>query len=129
MNTIRRSALALSIAAATVLGLAACAPDEAEPASSSAEVVAPTMADFSSLEGQTIELPQGGTLVITGDDETFDKWTAEQTDDMVAKFVAGSDDGSAQYNPGFEALAAGETKVTLVNSETGASVTFTIVVK
>ena len=47
-------------------------------------------------------------------------------DPAVVEFVPGRDDGSAQFNPGLTAKSVGTTEVTLDNSESGDSVTFTV---
>jgi hypothetical protein len=73
-----------------------------------------------------VEVPEGGAVDLTGDDETYTEWTAEIADPEVVEFTPGRDDGSAQFNPGLTAKSIGDTEVTLDNGETGDSVTFTV---
>ena len=77
--------------------------------------------DLGDVEGTTVEVPEGGTIDLTGDDETYTAWTADIADPAVVEFVPGRDDGSAQFNPGLTAKSEGETEVTLDNGETGDS--------
>ncbi len=82
--------------------------------------------DLADVDGTTVEVAVGNTIDLTGDDETYTEWTAEIADESVATFVPGRDDGSAQFNPGIDALAEGSTDVTLENSATGDIVEFTV---
>lgn len=82
--------------------------------------------DLDDVDGTTVEVTEGGSIDLTGDDETFTEWTADIADPEVVEFVPGSDDGSAQFNPGLTAESVGETEVTLENGETGDTVTFTV---
>lgn len=123
-----RSARLLGALVAASLVAVACGDDE-EPATSteaSSSALPPVIVDLDSLEGTTVEVPEGGTVDITGDDETFTDWTATIADPAVVSFTPGRDDGSAQFNPGLEATAVGTTEVTLTNSSTDATVTFTV---
>ncbi|ARJ06079.1 hypothetical protein B5808_13255 [Cnuibacter physcomitrellae] len=137
MSHHRRPALRLAVAAALLLaasgGLAACssssstpAPSPTSSASSSAGVVAPIIVAVSDVDGTTVEVPLGNALVLTSDTEPLADWTAEVSDPSVLRFEPGSSSGSAQFNPGFEALATGSTEVTMSNSSTGTTVTFTV---
>jgi len=82
--------------------------------------------DLGDVDGTTVEVPEGGSVDLTGDDETYTDWTADIADPAVVEFVPGRDDGSAQFNPGLTAKSVGTTEVTLDNSESGDSVTFTV---
>ena len=82
--------------------------------------------DLGDVDGTTVEVTEGGTIDLTGDDETYTAWTADIADPDVVEFVPGRDDGSAQFNPGLTATSVGETEVTLENGETGDTVTFTV---
>lgn len=114
-----RTAFAAILLSATVaLGLSACSPTE--------EQLPPVIVDISSVDGTTVSVPVGGAVDLTGDEKTYTAWTAKIADDKVVAFVPGKDDGSASFNPGLDALAEGSSEVTLTNSETDDSVTFTV---
>src|SRR5690348_8380857 len=104
------SVAALIIAGA--LALAGCAGQSgggtANP-TASASVVAPVIADLHDIDGTTVEVEVGNTIDLTGDDETYADWGAEIEDESIVSFTPGRDDGSAQFNPGLNALAVGET--------------------
>ncbi|KRE31191.1 hypothetical protein [Agromyces sp. Soil535] len=114
-------AVALAFAAGS-LGLGGCASGRS-PGSSA---LPPVIVDLDDVDGTTVEVTEGGSIDLTGDDETFTEWTADIADPEVVEFVPGSDDGSAQFNPGLTAESVGETEVTLENGETGDTVTFTV---
>jgi len=86
----------------------------------------PVIVDLGDVDGTTVEVPESGSVDLTGDDETYTDWTADIADPAVVEFVPGRDDGSAQFNPGLTAKSVGTTEVTLDNSESGDSVTFTV---
>jgi hypothetical protein len=86
----------------------------------------PVIVELETVDGTTVEVPEGGSIDLTGDDETFTEWTADIADPEVVEFVPGRDDGSAQFNPGLTATSVGETEVTLENGETGDTATFTV---
>ena len=132
MRGIRRShgrgRVAASVAVASLsamgtLGLTACSSGGSSGGSSA---LPPVIVEIDSLDGTTVEVPEGGSVDLTGDDETYTAWTADIADPDVVEFVPGRDDGSAQFNPGLTAKSVGETDVTLENGETGDSVTFTV---
>lgn len=131
MANVRRTAASIAIVAASAaLALAGCVASSGTTASSASpssdEVVAPVIVDLNDVDGTTVEVAVGNTVDLTGDDETYTEWMAEIGDEGVVEFIAGRDDGSAQFNPGLDALAPGETDVTLDNAETGKTVTFTV---
>ncbi|MEJ3405236.1 hypothetical protein WDJ51_10865 [Rathayibacter sp. YIM 133350] len=115
---------AVSVVAITVAALTATACSS--PSSSDSSALPPVMADISEVNGTTVELPLDQTLVITGDDQTYTTWDADISDPDIVTFTKGRDDGSAQFNPGFEPKTQGQTEVTMNNSESGDSVTFTV---
>ena len=39
------------------------------------------------VEGTTVEVPEGGTVDLTGDDQTYTAWTADIADPDVVEFV------------------------------------------
>jgi hypothetical protein len=129
--TARRTLASLAAVAVLIPGaLAACSGDDDDASSSTTEAsssaLPPVIVEVGSLDGSTVEVPEGGAIDVTGDDETYTDWTAEIADPAIVSFTPGSDDGSAQFNPGFDALAVGSTEVTLTNSSSGETLTFTI---
>ena len=126
-GTIERRRAAASVAvvlglAAGGLGLTACSPGGSQGSSA----LPPVIVELDDVDGTTVEVPEGGSIDLTGDDETYTEWTADIADPEVVEFVPGRDDGSAQFNPGLTATSVGTTEVTLENSESGDSVTFTV---
>jgi len=117
------------------LGLTGCSGGAAPavsassaPATTAAGALPPIIADFGSIDGTTVQVPLGNTIDLTGDDKDFTHWTAEVADPKILSFVPGKDDGSARFNPGLDALAAGTTKVTMDNSASGKHLAFTVTV-
>ncbi|HEU0181044.1 MAG TPA: hypothetical protein VFR16_02555 [Agromyces mariniharenae] len=104
-------------------GLTGCTAGSSDGGSSA---LPPVIVDLGDVDGTTVEVPEGGSIDLTGDDETYTDWTADIADPAVVEFVPGRDDGSAQFNPGLTAESVGTTEVTLDNSESGESVTFTV---
>lgn len=113
------ASVAVAIAALVLSGCSA-------PGTPSGSALPPVIVDLETADGTTVEVPEGGSIDLTGDDETFTEWTADIADPEVVEFVPGRDDGSAQFNPGLTATSVGETEVTLENGETGDAVTFTV---
>lgn len=111
----RIGAAAIVLAATSVL--AGC---------SSAEALPPVIVQIDEIDGTTVEVDEGGAVDLVADDVMA--WSAEIDDPEVVGFVPGDDDGSATFNPGLEAKSAGDSGVTLENSETGDSVSFEVVV-
>ncbi|MBT2497871.1 hypothetical protein J7E25_02055 [Agromyces sp. ISL-38] len=109
--------------AAGSLGLSGCS--SGGPAGGSS-ALPPVIVELDEVDGTTVEVPEGGAVDLTGDDETYAEWTAEIADPDIVEFEPGRDDGSAQFNPGLTAKSVGETEVTLENGETGDAVTFTV---
>ncbi len=128
--TPRRTLACLAALAVIVPGaLAACSDDDDDTSATtegSSSALPPVIVEVGSLDGSTVEVPEGGAIDVTGDDETYTDWTAEIADPAIVSFTPGRDDGSAQFNPGFDALAVGSTEVTLTNSSSGETLTFTI---
>ena len=106
------------VTAVAVTGCASATPD--------GETLPPVIVDINEIDGTTVEVAKGNAIDLTGDDETYLDWTAEIDDPEVVTFVPGKDDGSAQFNPGLEAIEVGDSEVTLDNSTTGDTVTFTV---
>jgi hypothetical protein len=134
-KNIAKASAFVALAAATAISLSACstAADEDSSAndesSESSQVVAPTIIDTATADGQTIDISNGGFVDInTGDTDPAD-WSAVISDPAVAAFTAGGKSGDAVMNPGLQGTAAGSTKVELTNKTTGQVVTFTVNVK
>ena len=131
---IKVSAIA-ALAAAAAFSLSACstAADEdssgADESSETSQVVAPTIIDVATADGQTIDISNGGFVDITTGDTDPADWSAVLSDPAVASFTAGGKSGDAVMNPGLQGTAAGSTKVELTNKTTGQVVTFTVNVK
>lgn len=105
--------LAVGIAAAVVamLTLTGCAPPVLDP------VPAPVTVELDELAGQTVDVPLDSLLNINVDGFDVTSVTAIIDNPDIAEFVPGSDDGSAQFNPGVRPLAVGQTSVTLTHDE------------
>lgn len=114
-----RTAALLALGMASAFALAGCAAP-------STGVIAPVIADLTKIDGTTVTVGVGNVIDLTGDDQTYTSWEADIADPKIVEFTPGKDDGSAQFNPGLKALAEGSTEVTLDNSESGDSVTFTV---
>ena len=110
MKSLRVLAAAVVLSSA-VLGLAACAPPT--------PVITPVTMDANDLQGATVELVVDQVLNINTGDLAVDSYTADIADGTVLEFVQGREDGSATFNPGFTALKAGETDVTMTNAQGG----------
>ena len=118
-----------ALAVASCLGVVVACDDDGTTATTAAtagDVLPPVIADLGAIEGTTVEVRVGGTIDLTGDDETFTGWTAAIADPAIAEFTPGREDGSASFNPGITGLAPGSTEVTLTNATTDTSVTFTV---
>ena len=124
-----------ALAAAATFSLAACstAADEdssgADESSETSQVVAPTIVDTASLDGQTIDINNGGFVDINTTGTEPGDWTAKISDPAVVAFTSGGTSGGATMNPGLQGTAAGTTQVEMTNKTTGAMVTFTVNVK
>lgn len=125
----RRAASVVKVFAASagVLVFSGCATGGGgADGSADASALPPVIVELDTVDGTTVEVPEGGSVDLTGDDETFTMWTADIEDPEVVEFVPGREDGSAQFNPGLTAKSVGETEVTLDNDVSGDSVTFTV---
>ncbi|MDQ0642563.1 hypothetical protein [Microbacterium murale] len=118
-RALRTTAALLALGAA--MAVSGCASPEPD-----GKTLPPVIVDINEIDGTTVEVAEGNTIDLTGDDETYLDWTAEIENSDVVTFVPGKDDGSAQFNPGLDAVEVGETEVTLDNSSSGDSVTFTV---
>lgn len=121
-----------ALAAAAAFSLSACsnaANEESNSSEESSQVVAPTIIDVATADGQTIDISNGGFVDITTGDTDPADWSAVISDPAVASFTAGGKSGDAVMNPGLQGTAAGTTTVELTNKTTGQVVTFTVNVK
>ncbi|GAA5147111.1 hypothetical protein GCM10025768_06630 [Microbacterium pseudoresistens] len=116
----RRAALLTS--AVLVLGAAAGLTG----CTQAGQTLPPVIVDLGEIDGTTVEVPVGNVIDLTGDDEHFTAWSADIADPSIVSFTPGKDDGSAQFNPGLDALKEGTTEVTLDNADSGDSVSFTV---
>jgi hypothetical protein len=114
---------ALVLAAVSGLALAGCS---AGGGSDGSPALPPVVVELDDLDGTTVQVDEGGSIDLTGDDETFTEWSAEIAEPSVVEFVPGRDGGDAQFNPGLTAKSVGETEVTLDNASSGDTVTFTV---
>ncbi|MEG0027826.1 MAG: hypothetical protein RSB13_01825 [Aurantimicrobium sp.] len=134
-KNIAKASAFVALAAATAISLSACstAADEDssmnDESSETSQVVAPTIIDVATADGQTIDISNGGFVDITTGDTDPADWSAVISDPAVAAFTAGGKSGDAVMNPGLQGTAAGTTKVELTNKTTGQVVTFTVNVK
>jgi hypothetical protein len=134
-NKIAKASAFVALAAATAISLSACstAADEDssmnDESSETSQVVAPTIIDVATADGQTIDISNGGFVDITTGDTDPADWSAVISDPAVVAFTAGGKSGDAVMNPGLQGTAAGTTKVELTNKTTGQVVSFTVNVK
>lgn len=90
-------------------------------------VIAPVTKNVSELSGTTVQLSVGGELNINTGDLGVTSYRGDVSDQSVAEFLQGRDDGSARFNPGIKALGPGSATVTLTNKAGGIEpVTFTV---
>lgn len=94
-----------------------------EPTDEGAQVIGPVIVE----PGTTTAEVQVGRFVTFNVDDVM-AWTISSSDEAIVKVTAGKDDGSAQFLPGGEALAAGTAEVTLTNSGTGEEWVVTVTV-
>lgn len=137
MNSLPKITATIAIAGTAVLGLAACATPSTSSSSSSssstAQLVGPTAVDLAALGGSTQVLNKVGDVLYIGigDDKTPQNWSATISNPAVLSFRPGTPttDTVAGTAPTFQALSSGTTQVTMKNSVTGATVSFTVTVK
>jgi hypothetical protein len=120
----RGASAALLLVTVGGLALAGCSSSAGSDGGSSA--LPPVIVQLDEVDGTTVQVDEGGSIDLTGDDDTYTDWSAEIADPSVVEFVPGRDDGSAQFNPGLTAKSVGKTEVTLDNSSSGDTVTFTV---
>jgi hypothetical protein len=128
-NFVRVGAVA-AIAFAAVGGLTACSNATPAPAptesSMGSDVVSPIQIPVADSNGKTYDIPMNTTGYLNVADGTEADWTAEFATAGVVEFTEGGTDGSATFVPGLTPVAEGSTEVTLTNSVSGETVTFTV---
>lgn len=116
-------------AAALLAGLAlvGCSPQGSAPIGG--DVMAPVTMGVNELQGETVELIVGQMLNIDTESLAVDSYAGSVGDKTVAQFTEGRREGSAEFNPGVEALAEGKTTVRMTNEQGGIQpLEFTVVV-
>lgn len=117
------AAVAASLLLVTSLGACSSGGDKS---SDSNEALPPVLVAPSELAGNTFEVTKEQPLVINVEDPAeVEAWSGDVEAAAVAVFTPGYDDGSAQYNPSFEAVGSGETDA-WVTSPDGELMEFTI---
>jgi len=126
-NFVRVGAVA-AIAFAAVGGLTACSTPAPAPTESSmgSDVVSPIQIPVAEANGQTYDIPLNTTGYLNVADGTEADWTAEFSTPGIVEFTEGGTDGSATFVPGLTPVSEGTTKVTLTDSASGETVTFTV---
>jgi hypothetical protein len=101
------------IAISSVLALGGCAASD-----SGNEIIGPITVELDELQGESVELSLDRVLNINVGDRDVESITVNIEDSKIAEVFEGTDDGSAQFNPGVRPLAVGTTSVT-VTSDAG----------
>lgn len=114
----RLSALAGGIAiAASALVLAGCSGGSAPIGGNT---LPPITVEANDLQGQTVEINSKQPLNINTGDLAVDSYSLVSAEpEGIVEFVPGRTDGSATFNPGFNALKEGTAEVVLKNSDGG----------
>jgi hypothetical protein len=129
-NKLIKAGAIVALAGAAVFSLSACSTASSTPESSEtteesgSTVIAPVIVDVADLDGTTVDVQEGNFIDVNVPKDSEALWTAKIADDMILSFTAGGTDGSAVFNPGFEALGVGTTEVTMTDGTT--TVTFTV---
>ena len=128
-NFIRGGAV-IAIALAALGGLAACSTPAPAPTESAAgsDVVSPTQIPVAEAGGQSYYIPTGSIGYLNVPKGTEADWSATFSMSGIVEFTAGGIDGDATFVPGLTPVAVGTTEVTLTNSTSGETVTFTVTV-
>lgn len=82
-------------------------------------LIAPVTMSVDELPGATVELRAGQVLNIATGDRDVTAFDGESSNEEVARFERGRDDGSATFNPGVEGLSQGVTGITLRTVDDG----------
>lgn len=126
MTRFTRKGFAVFTVGLLAFGAVSCGSDDDgdDTSSTSAEQIGPVVVDVSSADGTTVETTVSRVIDLDVGDTDVTAWTATIADPAVLTFVAGTDDGSATFNPGLTPTAAGSTAVTLTDGTT--TVEFTV---
>ncbi len=126
-NFIRVGAVA-AIAFAAVGGLTACSNAAPAPTESAvgSNVVSPVQIPVAEANGKTYDIPMNSMGYLNVAEATEGDWTASFSKSGVVEFTEGGTDGDATFVPGLTPVAEGTTEVTLTDSVTGETVTFTV---
>ncbi len=126
-NLIRVGAVA-AIAFAAVGGLTACSNAAPAPTESAvgSNVVSPIQIPVAEANGKTYDIPMNSMGYLNVAEATEGDWTASFSKSGVVEFTEGGTDGDATFVPGLTPVAEGTTEVTLTDSVTGETVTFTV---
>jgi hypothetical protein len=119
------------VVAAVATGLSACSSSSSDTPSTpiGGDVITPVSMSANDLQGASVDLIVGQVLNINTGDLATDSYTGEVADRKVAEFVPGQTGGSAELNPGVQALAVGTSTVTMTNEQGGIQpLEFTVVV-
>jgi hypothetical protein len=124
--------VAAALIAGAAISLSACSSSTTSDTPETpigGDVITPVTMEAGDLQGATVDLVVGQVLNITTGDLAVDSYSGEVADTGVAEFIEGDASGSAETNPGVEALAVGETEVTMTNSNGGIQpLEFTVVI-
>jgi hypothetical protein len=117
-----------AIAFAAVGGLTACSNAAPAPTESAvgSEVVSPIQIPVAEANGQSYDIPMNSMGYLNVTEGTEADWTAEFSTPGVVEFTEGGTDGSATFVPGLTPVSEGTTEVTLTDSASGETVTFTV---
>ena len=126
-NLIRVGAVA-AIAFAAVGGLTACSNAAPAPTESAvgSNVVSPIQIPVTEANGKTYDIPMNSMGYLNVAEATEGDWAASFSKSGVVEFTKGGTDGDATFVPGLTPVAEGTTEVTLTDSVTGETVTFTV---
>jgi len=112
---------------AVTAALAGCSGSPAGSGSSSAQQqLPPVIVDIDKASNTTVTLPLGNVVDVNVGKTDVTKWAADIEDADIVSFTKGKDDGSAQFNPGFEPIAPGSTDVTMSNGKKKVKFTITV---
>lgn len=131
----------VAIAGVAMFGLSACsagAPTDKATASASAsaintpvatpEVLAPLTKTIDELKDAKLTAVVGQGININVPEAEVADWTGTSSDPNVVQFLPGGVQGQAITNPGLASMGAGKSDVTLTNSKTGQTVSFSVTV-
>ena len=114
---------------AMALSFGACSSVSGEKLDGGASALPPMLVAPAELAGQTFEITKEQPLVVDIEDPSeVEAWDGDVENQAVALFSPGRDDGSAQFNPSFDAVASGTTEASVI-SPSGETLEFTVRVR